>query len=182
MAILPEVMVLLSVGGIIMGMTRGGGDGVAKSVIRSAALNPVFLGIVGGAVFAATGLSLPGPAERFLSFLGNSSGPTALFALGGMLAVQRIDRSVASIAVFVTAAKLAIYPALVWLVLSQVLRLDNFLVQAAVLMASLPSAGSVFVLAQRFDGDADGVSAGTVLSTMVSVATVPLATWLVFHA
>jgi malonate transporter len=52
-------------------------------------------------------------------------------------------------------------------------------VQVAVLLASLPSAGSNYVLAQRYAADEDQVSAAIVLSTVVSVATVPIVAWLV---
>jgi predicted permease len=47
------------------------------------------------------------------------------------------------------------------------------------LIASLPPAGSNYVLAQRYAADADQVSAGIALSTAVSLVTVPWIGWLV---
>jgi len=48
-----------------------------------------------------------------------------------------------------------------------------------ILIASLPSAGSNYVLAQRYAADAERVSAGIALSTVISLATVPFVGWLV---
>ncbi|QOZ32807.1 AEC family transporter [Bradyrhizobium sp. CCBAU 53421] len=181
MAILAEVMVLLSLGGAIMGASRGSGAGITSHVIRGTALNPVVAAIVLGAAFAATGIATPSPIDRFLVFLGGSAGPTALFAVGGALAMQRIDRTTATVAAGLTAGKLIAYPLLVWYLFAQLLRLESIWVQVAVLLASMPSAGSNYVLAQRYAADDDQVSAAIVLSTVVSVVTVPIAAWLVRH-
>lgn len=181
MAILAEVMVLLSLGGVIMGVSSGGGAGVGSLVLRGTVLNPVVAAIVLGAALAATGVNLPMPLDRFLGFLGGSAGPTALFAVGGALAQQRIDRETAFAAAGITAAKLAVYPVLVWYVLARLLQVEPFWVQAGVLIASLPSAGSNYVMAQRYAADAERVSAAIVLSTLVSVVTVPLAAWLMLR-
>jgi hypothetical protein len=181
MAILAEVMVLLSLGGAIMWASRGSGAGTASFLLRGTAFNPVIAAIVLGAAFAGTGFPIPPPVDRFFAFLGASAGPTALFAVGGALAVQRIDRKTAIVATGIAAAKLIAYPLLVWCLLAQVLRLESFWVKVAVLLASLPSAGSNYVLAQRYAADEDQVSAAIVLSTVASVLTVPLAAWLMLH-
>jgi len=178
MAILAEVMVLLTLGGIIMGSTGGSGTGAATRSLRTA-LNPVVVAIVFGAITAAAAIPIPAPLDRFLGFLGSAAGPTALFAVGGALAIQRIDRKAAAVAAGISAGKLVAYPLLVWCVLALVLRLESFWVQVAILLASLPSAGSNYVLAQRYAAEEDEVSAAIVLSTLVSVATVPMAAWLV---
>lgn len=181
MAILAEVMVLLSLGGAIMGAASGGGAGLVSHLLRGTVLNPVVAAIALGAALAASGVALAGPVERFLGFLGGSAGPTALFAVGGALALQRIDRATALAAAGITAAKLVAYPLLVWFVLGRLLRLEPFWVEAGVLIAALPSAGSNYVLAQRYRADADRVSAAVVLSTLASVLTVPAAAWLMLR-
>jgi malonate transporter and related proteins len=179
MAIVAEVMVLLSLGSIIMGTSRGAQPKVGSVVLRGALSNPLIAAIVMGAGFAAAGVVVPRPLDRFLAFLGASAAPTALFALGGTLALQRIDRATALVATGITAAKLVVYPAVVWCVLGWLLRLAPFWVQSGVLIASLPSAGSNFVVAERYQADTERVSAAIVLSTIVSVGVVPFAAWLV---
>jgi malonate transporter len=134
--------------------------------------------IVLGACLAATGVVLPVPIDRLLAFLGSAAGPTALFALGGVLAVHSINRSTILAAVAITIVKLLIYPLLVWYVLAHLLHVEPFWVHAGVMLATLPSAGSNYILAQRYAAETRQVSAAIVLSTMLSVLTVPLAAWL----
>jgi predicted permease len=178
MAILAEVMVLLSIGGVLMSSSASR-DGIVRLILRGTVLNPIVAAIVVGAIIAATGWVLPDPLSRFLTFLGGAAGPTALFALGGALAVQSIDRATISAAAWITIAKLVLYPAIVWLVLDRILSLDAIWVQAGVLIAALPPAGNVYVMAKRYDADPEVVSAAIALSTIVSVLSVLFTAWLV---
>ena len=178
MAIVAEVMIVMSLGAVVMAGAASGRVGVSQIILRSAVYNPVIVAIAAGAAIATTGVALPVPVDRFLAFLGGSAAPTALFAVGGALAVRRIDRATGFAAAGVALVKLVIYPLTVWCLLACVLRVEPFWIGTGVLLASLPSAGSNYVLAQRYAADADRVSAGIVLSTIVSVATVPWVGWL----
>ena len=175
MAILAEITVVLSVGAVLMSTARSERAGTAALLVRGTVQNPVVVAILLGGAFAATGAALPAPADDFLGFLGAAAGPTALFALGGALAAQRIGRGTVAVAAGVAAAKLVAHPALAWWVLGPLLRLEPFWVQSGVLLAALPTAGNVYLVAQHYRADADQVSAATLVSTVASIATVPLA-------
>jgi malonate transporter and related proteins len=181
MAMLSESTVLLSLGSTIMGVCSGRATGLGALLLRGTVLNPIVAAIGLGAGFAVAGISLPTPIDRMLGFLGGSAGPTALFALGGALALQRVDRTTVLSAAAITTAKLAIYPLVTWYVLSQVLKVEVLWAQAGVLIASLPSAGSNYVLAQRYAADAEQISAAIVLSTVISAFTVPFVASLMIH-
>ena len=177
MAIVVEVMILLSVGAIVMAGTER--NRAHALILSNATRNPVIIAIGIGAVIAAAGLALPLPLDRFLAFVGAAAAPTALFAVGGSIALQRMSRSTGFAAAGISLVKLAIYPVTVWCMLALVLRLDPFWSSAGAVMASLPSAGSNYVLAQNNAADADRVSAAIVLSTLISLVTVPGVGWLV---
>lgn len=181
MAILAEIMVLLSLGGVFMGANGDSRRGIGSQILRGTVFNPVVAAIVVGALLAGTGLALPESVTRFLAFLGGAAGPTALFALGGALALQRLDRGTAVAACLISLVKLVVYPLFTWLVLSHVMTLEAFWVHAGTLIACLPSAGNIYVLAQRYDADPHRVSAAILLSTISSVVTFPCAAWLVLR-
>ena len=178
MAILAEVMVLLSVGSVLMGANGGPKRGIGSLILRGTMFNPIVVAIVLGAALAGTGLALPEAITRFLGFLGGAAGPAAIFALGGALALQRLDRRTAVAACLITVAKLAVYPMLAWLILGRMMQLDAFWVNVGVLIACLPSAGNIYVLAQRHDADPQQVSAAILLSRIVSVVSFPCVAWL----
>ena len=181
MAILAEIMVLLSLGGVFMGANGDSRRGIGSQILRGTVFNPVVAAIVVGALLAGTGLALPESVTRFLAFLGGAAGPTALFALGGALALQRLDRGTAVAACLISLVKLVVYPLFTWLVLSHVMTLEAFWVHAGTLIACLPSAGNIYVLAQRYDADPHRVSAAILLSTISGVVTFPCAAWLVLR-
>ena len=179
MVMLSESTVLLSLGSTIMGVSSGRAAGLGSLLLRGTLFNPIVVAIGLGAAVAVAGISLPSPLDRFLGFLGGAAGPTALFALGGALALQRVDRATVFSAAAISAAKLAAYPIVTWYVLARVLGIEAFWTQAGVLIAALPSAGSNYVLAQRYAAGAEHISAAIVLSTVLSAVTIPFVAWLV---
>ena len=181
MAIMVEVMILLSLGSALMSVGEHTNAKISQIIFRSTLMNPVVLAILVGVSLAATNTVLPQPIEQFLTIMGGAAGPTALFALGAALAVQKIDRAGVLAAGSIAVAKLALYPVLIWLVLAKLLGLDPFWWQTGVVIASLPSAGHIFVMAQRYRADPDRVSAVIVASTVISVVTVPFVAWLVLE-
>jgi predicted permease len=172
-------MILLSLGSALMSVGENAQAKIGQIIFRGTLLNPVVVAIFVGVTLAATNSTLPLPLEQFLTIMGSAAGPTALFALGAALAVQKIDRGGIVAALSIAVAKLALYPVLVWLVLAKLLGLEPFWWQTGVVIASLPSAGHIFVLAQRYRADPERVSAVIVASTVISVVTVPFVAWLV---
>ncbi len=91
MAILAEVMVLLSVGSVLMGANGGPKRGIGSLILRGTMFNPIVVAIVLGAALAGTGLALPEAITRFLGFLGGAAGRP-----GGTLRARRGPRFAAS--------------------------------------------------------------------------------------
>ena len=109
----------------------------------------------------------------------NSVLPVALFALGGVLGRLAIGRKLLLLAGALSAAKLMLYPLLIWLLLGMVLRLDWFWVQSGVMLAAMPTASTAFVLAQRTHAAAEEVSAPVLLSPVAAAVLFPITAWLV---
>ena len=68
-----------------------------------------------------------------------------------------------------------------WCVLDLLLGVRPLWVRAGVLLASLSSAGNIYVLAQRYDADPELVSATIALTTVVNVVSIPLAAWIMLR-
>jgi malonate transporter len=180
MAILAEVGLLMPLGIVLMslGRERGGEPRhVLRDVARATVGNPIVLGVCAGAAVGLSGERLPVPVDRFFSFVGASAGPTALFALGGSLAGRRLGQHWGVVA-GIAAAKLVVYPAVVWALLRSA-GLSPTWVAAGVLIAALPTAANVFVFAQRYGAVPERISSEILLSTVVGAATFPVVAWLV---
>lgn len=149
--------------------------GAAGRALGRSVANPFFLSILAGAALSASGAPLPGALDRGLAFLGGAAGPAALFSLGLTLAanpgVQRLGEAAA-----VSALKLVAHPALMWLALGA-LGVEGEARTAAVVMAALPVASNVFVIAQGFGVGAKLAADAVTLSTAASVATLSALAW-----
>jgi malonate transporter len=152
---------------------RGWTAGIRDALAR-AALNPFLLSIFAGALFSAFAWTLPTPVDEIVRLLANAAGPCALFAIGVSLA-RPDDRPKSSIVALPVAAKLLLHPILVWALMRPFV--DPFAATAAVLAASLPTAGWVFIFAQRYDADSGRISATILLTTALAFVTFSAWVW-----
>jgi predicted permease len=162
----------------------GGPLASALRSLRGAMTNPLPWAIGLGAVFAASGLALPGPIDQIVKMLGESAAPVALFTIGSVLwrAGQHVHtrtplRDYLPVALF----KLLIHPALVW-TLGFAMRaagiaVPPFGLTVLVLAAALPSASNVSLLAERFGADNGRVARIIMASTILAFASFSLLAW-----
>ena len=150
---------------------RGAGGAVAWGVTRNVLTSPLVLPVLAGGVAAALAVDLPAPLARFLELLSAAAGPCALFALGLFVAGQPLRGELREAAVLVL-LKLAMQPAVTWLLVAYVFHLDAMWAAVAVLMAALPTGANAFVLGQRYGVFVARTSATILISTVLSVATV----------
>lgn len=131
--------------------------------------NPMIVSVVLGILWGATGLTLPGPVNEFLTLLGAAATPCALFAIGASLAGRSAER--VEVAAWLSFSKLFLHPAAVaaacW-----AFGVTGFAAGVMIAAAALPVAGNVFILAQHYRVAPQRVSTAILLSTAASVLTV----------
>lgn len=163
-AVAPTMMALA-------GGERGGPLKVAFEVVRKIALHPFIIATAVGVAAAYFQFRPPLPAERFLNYLSNAAAPCALFAMGVTLALRPLNRVPVELGP-IALLKLVLHPALCYVMLSLVGNFDPTWVFSAVLLAALPTATNVFVIAQQYGVWVQRASASILLTTCLSVATV----------
>jgi predicted permease len=147
----------------------------ATDAMTRAAGNPFVISIAVGVVFSAFHWKLPTPVDEIMNLLANAAGPCALFAIGVSLYRPGATQGVALIALPV-AGKLLLHPFVVWLALLA-FGLDRFTITAGVLTAALPTAGWVFIFAQRYESDVARISTALVASTALAAITFSALVW-----
>ncbi|MCK6424247.1 MAG: AEC family transporter [Burkholderiaceae bacterium] len=159
--------------------------------LRAALGNPLPWSIGIGALMSATGQGLPGPLDKVVAMLADAATPVALFTIGAVLwrsgqAGPGPGDSVAarmppSRYLPVALIKLALHPALVWLggLAAQRLglALSDFQLAVLVLVAALPSASNVSLLAERYGADNGRIARIILASTVLAFASFPLLAW-----
>ncbi|UWQ31045.1 AEC family transporter [Leisingera sp. M523] len=168
-----DLVVFSSLIVILINTGRGQGFGLATLKLVGLGLlkNPMILSIVAGLAWSASELPIPAPANDFLTILGGAATPGALFAIGASLASKSAER--VQISGWLSFAKLVLHPACVALAVLWLIPAAPFSAAVAIAAASLPVAGNVYMLAQHYGVAPHRASAAILISTMLSIITVP---------
>ena len=78
-----------------------------------------------------------------------------------------------------TVTKLAIHPALAFVMAVFVLGLDPFLSAAVVIIAALPVGANVYIFAQHYNVAVQEASSAILISTGLSMVTIPVLLWFI---
>lgn len=147
-------------------------------VARKILLHPFIIATAVGVFAAYLQFQPTVPVERLLSYLSSAAAPCALFAMGVTLALRplkRVPGELFPIAIL----KLALHPLLCYVVLSWIGDFSETWIFSAVLLAALPTATNVFVIAQQYHVWVERASASVLLTTCMSIATVTGLLWLI---
>lgn len=146
---------------------------LALKVGRSLLSNPLLVAPALGSLVPLLGLSLPTPAETFLTLLGGAASPCALVALGLFLAEKQETTSPdTGSMVLLVCFKLILQPVVTWVLATAVFGLSPLLTHTAVLLAALPTGTGPFMLAELYRRQASITSGVVLASTVVSVLTI----------
>ena len=154
----------------------------ARNALRGVATNPMLWAILAGALASAFGLVLPGPVDATLGLLADCASPVALFTIGAVLARSQIMAQEGQAPAVpwadvlpVVAIKLLIHPLLVLAVglLAQAMDvpLADSTLTVMVLVAALPSASNVSMLAERFGANNGRIASIILVSTALAFFT-----------
>jgi hypothetical protein len=144
--------------------------------------NPMPWAILLGALASAVQLELPAPVAQTVRLLADAASPVALFTIGAVLARSQMLVLAAGARpiplrdyVPVAVIKLLVHPLLVLLVGTAVIQaglpLDRFALIVIVLVAALPSASNVAMLAEKFGADNGRIARIILVSTAAAFLT-----------
>jgi malonate transporter and related proteins len=157
----------------------------ARRILLGVARNPMPWSIALGAAFSAAGWTLTGPLDAVVRMLADAASPVALFTIGAVLwrAGQHAHtRTPTARFLPVALIKLLLHPLLL-LVLCLAARqlgadLSDFTVTVIVLVAALPSASNVAILAERYGADNGRVARIIMSSTVLAFVSFTAIAWL----
>ncbi len=167
------------------GADEHGASKAVKNALKGVVANPMPWAILMGAVASAVSLQLPAPVAKTLGLLADSASPVALFTIGAVLARSQMLtakgqaqvlhwRDYLPVAVF----KLFLHPLLVLLVGASAIQLgvplNPFALTVLVLIAALPSASNVSMLAERFGADNGRIARIILVTTAAAFVTFSL--------
>ncbi|GHC60245.1 AEC family transporter [Limoniibacter endophyticus] len=151
---------------------RRSGLAIVASVVRNVLTHPFIVAMIAGFVAALLEIRPYVPIQQLIDYLAQCAAPCALFAMGVTLALRPIKRVPAEIG-YLVPAKLLLHPLLAYVILTSLGTFEPIWISAAVLLAALPTATNVFVLAQQYGVWQERASATVVVTTATSLLTLP---------
>lgn len=164
------------------GADEHGAARAARMALKGVVRNPLPWAIALGTLASGVGFSLPTPLMATVNLLADAASPVALFTIGAVLARSQMNsssRTPLADYVPVVLIKLVLHPLLVGglglAAISLGLPLDRFTLTVVVLLAALPSASNVALLAERFEADNGRIARIILLSTVLAFFSFPAA-------
>ncbi len=144
---------------------------VARDVLAKILLHPFIIATIIGVGAAALQWQPPQAVNAMVEILARAAAPCALFAMGVTLAMRPLNSVPVELG-YIVPMKLMVHPMLCYFAMQAMGDFDPVWVASAVLLASLPTATNVFVIAQQYQVWVERASATILVSTMISVFTV----------
>lgn len=147
---------------------------VAKQIL----LHPLIIASYFGVLVAAFHIPVPVALDNMFQFLQSAAAPVALFALGVTVALRPFDRVPWELP-GVVAVKLILHPLIVFGLLILLGPFPPEWAATALLLASLPPALNVFVIARQYDTWIEPASTLVLIGTFVSAVTLTGVMWMI---
>ena len=138
--------------------------------------NPLIIGCVIGVGLNAAGLKLPTAIDGFLALGGKAAFPVGLMAVGAAYRAENLMLHWHPLLVTSTVQFLC-KPLMAW-GLATSLGLSGMVLTVVVLLFSVPTAPSAYILSRQMGGDHDSMAAIITVQTCLSFVTLPLTIWL----
>lgn len=137
-------------------------------------LNPGIVSVFIGFAMFLMSMKLPEPIFQTLKMVGDVTTPMSMVFVGSLLADIHIGEIFSNGKVFIVSGiRLLVMPIFVLLLL-KLLPLDEMMIGIPVIIAGMPAAANCAIMATRYGGDHHLASKGVFISTMLSMATIPL--------
>lgn len=156
------------------GHVRGNQDGQAPAFRLSMVFSPVLIASGIAIALAVTRLSLPDVIVDTLSLFNGITTPGAMLVIGISIAKMPLKEVFNSPKIYaMSAARLILFPVLIWFLLRMVLQ-DPLALGVGVVTTAMPVAASIPMLASEYGSDTQSAVQGVCITTLLSMITIPL--------
>ncbi|HBT17272.1 MAG TPA: AEC family transporter [Firmicutes bacterium] len=145
-----------------------------RATLKKLFLNPSLIAVLLGMTTFILSLKIPGPVYTALEVIGEMTTPLSMMIIGSILAEIKLNEIFPGFAVYYgTLMRLVIIP---WLSLlaTNLLRFTPMLRGICVLSTATPAATMTAIFAQKYNGDSSFASRIIIISTALSIITLPL--------
>ena len=140
-------------------------------------LTPGIFGVIIGFLLFLLNIQLPGFLGDSISIIGSATTPITMVAIGMQIGRMKIRDIFSGGTVYIMSfVKLLIIPAISYFIFFIVLNDSSLLAKVVTLDFAMPAAMCSAIFAQQYGADHEFTSKGVLISTLLSIATIPVFT------
>ncbi|MDO5592974.1 MAG: AEC family transporter, partial [Bacillota bacterium] len=144
-----------------------------KGLLKKVLVHPCMIAVYIGLFLMLTGIPLPGFMDKTVSALSSCTTAMTMVYIGTILSDVDWKTIVTGKQLYFSVMRLVIIPLIVWLP-CRFLHVDPLITGVSVFLAAMPAGSTTSLLAAKYGADADSAAKCVVLSTALSVITVPV--------
>lgn len=144
-----------------------------KALVKKVATHPCIVAVGIGLFLMITQIQLPGFVIRTISTVGSCTTATSMFIIGSILAEVNIKTLISKITLLYSGLRLVLIPLVVYAG-CMLFRVDPLLMGVSTVLAGMPAGTTTAILAAKYGGDEYFATKCVVLSTVLSLITIPI--------
>lgn len=148
-----------------------------KSTAKKLLTHPCIIAVAVGFVLMLTQVKLPAFFLKALTGIGSCNTAVSMIVIGSILAEIRIKEILNKELFYFSVIRLIGIPLAVLGIL-KLFPIDNLVTGVIVLLSAMPAGSTTVMLAEKYDGNAGFASSCVFLSTVLSLVTIPLISFL----
>jgi malate permease and related proteins len=165
-----------SIGIFLASLGGASSTGLKGALIRLTRM-PVMYGAILGIIFQIANIPLPSTIIDGISMVGSASIPVVMLILGMQLAEIKPQKFNIKYVSAITLLRMVASPLLA-VALVQIMPVSELIKQVFILLAAMPVAANTTMLAVQFDCKPDLISFTTLVTTLLSLVTIPFVIYL----
>ncbi len=136
-------------------------------------LNPGVISVLTGFIIFIFSIKIPAVIYGPLKLLGDMTPPFSMIVIGAMLAKIEYNKIFKNKKVYIVSfIRLIIIPFLIWAVLKSFIH-NPLMLGVPIIIAAMPAAANTPILAEEYGGNGELGSQGVLISTLLSIITIP---------
>lgn len=144
-----------------------------KDTLKKLAVHPCIIAVWIGFFLMFSQLQLPGFLSRTLKYISNCTLPVSILVIGSIMAGVSVRTIVTKMSLYFCLIRLLIIP-LITLFFCRLFSFDALITGVCVILAGMPAGSTTAILADKYGQDAEYASKCVFISTLLSLATIPL--------
>lgn len=144
-----------------------------KTLIKKVATHPCIVAVYIGLFLMITQIRLPGFITGTVSSIGSCTTAMSMFIIGSILAEVNVKTMINKITLLYSGLRLILIPMAVYIV-CMLFHVDSLLMGVSVVLAGMPAGTTTVILASKYGGNEKFATKCVVLSTVLSLVTIPI--------